>query len=98
MSRHHLKLDRARWERTRVEVFHRAQWKCQGCGLHRSPYECDHVVPLHVDRHQDPYDPANCQCLCVPCHIAKTRGENRRPPTPAELAWHEFVAGLANSP
>ncbi len=55
--------------------------------------EVDHVVPL--DQGGEAWDMENLQCLCQGCHIAKTREENRRPPTPAEAAWRAFVAGLA---
>ena len=45
---------------------------------------------------QDPYDPNGLQTLCRACHIAKTARDNRRPPTPAELAWRDLVAELVN--
>ena len=98
MSRHHLQLDRKRWARTRVEVFHRDNWRCRACRRPGGPFECDHVVPLHVDPEQDPYDPAGCQTLCAPCHIAKTSGENRREPTPAEREWANLVDALRSAP
>ena len=55
--------------------------------------EVDHVIPL--DKGGDPWDPANLQALCRGCHVAKTAGENRRPPTPAEAAWRRFVRELS---
>ena len=56
--------------------------------------ECDHINPLEREPGQDPFDPNGLQTLCRSCHIAKTAGENRRDPTPAELAWRELVAAL----
>ena len=56
--------------------------------------ECDHIIPLHVDPAQNPYDPDGCQALCRGCHVEKTRHENRREPTPAESAWRELVAEI----
>ncbi len=58
--------------------------------------ECDHINPLEREPGQDPYDPNGLQTLCRSCHIAKTAGENRRPPTPAEMAWRNLVNELAN--
>ena len=98
MSRHHARLDRARWERTRRAVFARDGWRCVRCGK-AGRLECDHVVPLECDPAQDPYDPAGCQTLCRSDHIAKTRAERlatrrRRPVAPAVAAWRGLVAEL----
>ena len=54
--------------------------------------ECDHIEPMQREPGQDPYDPKGLQTLCRACHIAKTAHENRRPLTPAELAWRALVA------
>ena len=56
--------------------------------------ECDHISPMEREPGQDPYDINGLQTLCRSCHIEKTRRENRRPLTPAELAWRELVADL----
>ena len=53
--------------------------------------ECDHVTPMQREPGQDVYDVNGLQSLCRPCHIEKTRRENRRPLTTAELAWRELV-------
>ena len=76
-------------------VLERDGYRCRACGHPGGPFECDHVVPLHKDRHQDPYDPDGCQTLCEPCHMAKTRGENCRPPTVEETKWRRFIAKIA---
>lgn len=99
MSRHHLRLDRKRWELTRRAVIERDNWRCRRCGKPGGPFEVDHIVPLHRDPEQDPYDPDGCQALCAyPCHAAKTREENRRVPTPAEREWLDYVDRLAATP
>lgn len=92
MSRRHRKLDQARWRAVRRRVLRRDGFTCRHCGKYGK--ECDHIVPLHVDDKQDPYAPSGLQCLCRGCHIAKTRRENRRPPTPDEAAWQRMVAEI----
>ena len=90
MSRHHAALDRRRWARVRLECLDRDGWRCQHCRGYGN--EADHIVPL--DRGGAAYDLGNLQTLCGPCHAAKTAGERGREPTPAELAWRDFVAEL----
>ena len=69
-------------------VLDRDGWRCRKCGR-PGRLEVDHVVPLH--KGGDPFDMDNLQALCgVPCHRDKTRSENRRPETPAEIAWRRF--------
>ena len=36
----------------------------------------------------------DCKRFGRRCHVEKTRRENRRPQTPAELAWRELVAEM----
>ena len=93
MSRHHTHLNASRWAAVRRAVLERDGYRCVECGR-AGRLECDHVVPLQRDPGQDPYDPNSLQTLCRACHIEKTRGENRRPLTPAELAWRALVADL----
>ena len=75
----------------RRAVFERDNFRCVECGR-GGRLECDHVTPLRREPGQDPYDPKGLQTLCRACHIAKTAHENRRPLTPAELAWRALVA------
>ena len=94
MSRHHLHLNWRRWAAIRRAVLERDGWRCVECGKVRR-LECDHITPLEREPGQDVYDPNGLQTLCRACHIEKTRRENRRPLTPAELAWRELVAELS---
>lgn len=92
MGRLHRNLDRRRWEWTRLKVFERASWRCEGCGR-AGRLEADHRVPLHRDPDQDLYALDGLQALCVACHLAKTRRENERD-DPARARWRELVAEL----
>ena len=92
MSSHHIHLKGRRWTAVRRRVFARDGWRCQSCGR-AGRLEADHVTPLR--KGGDPNDSDNLQTLCRACHIAKTRRENRRPPTPAEARWRELVAAIA---
>ena len=93
MSRHHVRLHWRRWQATRRAVFRRASYRCRNCGR-AGRLEADHVIPLHIEPGQNPYDPDGCQALCRRCHVEKTRQENRREPTPAEAAWRALVAEM----
>ena len=93
MSRHHTHLNAPRWAVVRRAVFQRDGWRCVLCGR-AGRLECDHINPMEREPGQDPYDPNGLQTLCRSCHVAKTATENRRPPTPAELAWRELVGEL----
>ena len=93
MSRHHTSLHSRRWAALRRVVFRRDGWSCVECGK-AGKLECDHTTPLQSEPGQDPYHPDGCQTLCRRCHIEKTRRENRRPLTPAELAWCVLVAEM----
>ena len=68
-------------------------WRCVRCGGYGN--EADHIRPLDAFPDQDPYDLDGLQTLCRACHVEKTRGENRREPTPAEAEWAAFVLELA---
>ena len=91
MSRHH---DRIPWRaaaRLRRFVFIRDGYRCLVCGR-AGRLECDHVIPL--DRGGAALDPANCQTLCVSCHIAKCRREAGIEIQPDRRAWRAFVRGF----
>ena len=94
MSHHHARLHARRWDAVRRAVFKRDNFRCVECGR-AGKLEVDHVTPMQREPGQDVYDPNGLQSLCRACHIEKTRRENRRPLTPAELAWRELVAELS---
>ena len=93
MSRRHARLHAGQWAATRKAVFERDGWRCVKCNR-AGRLECDHI---DRDWRGDPYDPANLKTLCRPCHIEKTRRENRREPTPAEAEWRAMVDALMPS-
>ena len=72
-------------------MFERDGWRCRSCGR-AGKLECDHIVPLR--RGGDPWAVENLQALCRSCHVEKSRGDWRPPPTPAEREWRDFVAEL----
>ena len=90
MSRRHRALNPKRWQRTRHTVLDRDGWRCRQCGK-PGILEVDHVVPLHMQSDQDPYDPDGCQTLCRACHIQKTRLENEKH-MPGRAEWRVLVA------
>ena len=94
MSHHHTRLHARRWQAVRRAVFERDNFRCCECGK-AGRLEVDHVTPLQREPDQDPFDLDGLQVLCRSCHIKKTARENRRPLTPAELAWRELVAELS---
>ena len=79
-----------RWRRVRWRILRRDNWRCRGCGKYGN--EVDHVTPLH--KGGEPWNPANLQCLCRGCHIAKTRAEYSGPHDPAREAWRALVDEL----
>ena len=90
MSRQHAKLDRRRWAWVRRRVLKRASWRCRECGRYAN--EVDHIQPLQ--KGGEPWADSNLQCLCKPCHIAKTRAEYSGPRDPAREAWQALVDKL----
>ena len=90
MSRNHLRLHARRWAMVRRRVFHRDGYRCRQCGK-AGRLECDHIVPLHVEPGQDPYDVDGLQSLCRSCHIEKTATENMMP---ERREWRDFVKEL----
>ena len=95
MSHHHTHLNARRWAAVRRAVFERDGWRCFECGR-AGRLEADHITPMQREAGQDVYDPNGLQTLCRACHIEKTRCENRRPLTPAELAWRSLIVEMLN--
>ena len=91
MSIEHRKLDRKRWGAVRRLVLIRDSYRCKQC-KRAGRLEVDHVRPLN--KGGDPWELSNLQTLCRGCHIAKTRGEQSKPPSPARSKWDKLVEGL----
>lgn len=94
MSRNHERLDWRRWQATRKAAFERDSYRCTRCG---KAGRLEASSRLHAHHQQrladagDPYDLANIVSLCREHHIA----EHRRPLTPGEQEWADFVDDLA---
>ena len=79
------------WRRwLRPYILARDKWECQVCGKLLGMAEVDHVVP--VFKGGAIFDPANCQTLCVSCHVAKTRINKGQLPDAERLAWAAYLA------
>ena len=66
--------------------------RCRLCGR-AGRLEVDHVIP--VFRGGVELDAANCQTLCKPCHLEKSRRERSGPETPARAAWRALASEIA---
>ena len=56
------------WKRTRANARRRAGGCCERCGRAAKTLDVHHRIPL---KHGGPpYDPANLEALCRPCHRA----------------------------
>ena len=62
---------RKRWRILRRHILDQ-QPICQHCDRTLAT-EVDHIQP--IEHGGQPYDPANLQALCTPCHSAKTQAE-----------------------
>ena len=77
------------WGAIRRMALERSGWRCRACGR-AGKLEADHIVPVHVSPELE-LSIDNIQILCRGCHIAKTRREAGKPPTPERLAWLRLV-------
>lgn len=59
-----------RWQKLRLEILQRENFKCQACGRTDEPL---HVHHLWYDYSKDPWgiSPALLECLCETCHGAR---------------------------
>ena len=80
----------ARWRRLRRHILARDGWECQACQKQLGRAEVDHIIP--VLKGGAVSDPANLQCLCVDCHIAKTKIDKGQLPDPEREAWAKYLA------
>ena len=83
-------LDSRQWKRLRLAILDRANWRCRTCGGYAN--EVDHIQPLHQGG--SPWAESNLQCVCLGCHIAKTRAEYSGPRDPEREAWRALVDEL----
>ena len=79
-----------RWGRLRRHILARDSWTCQACGKLLGMAQIDHIKP--VFKGGKPFEPANCQVLCVSCHVAKTRIDVGQLPDPEREAWARHIA------
>ena len=70
-------LNDKRWKLLRAQVFRRANGLCELClkeGIYTPGVDVHHIRPVEQaksvqEMERMAYNPANCQLLCVPCHI-----------------------------
>ena len=91
LSIEHRKLDRKRWGAVRRLALVRDGYRCVKCNK-AGRLEVDHVKPL--SKGGDPWNMDNLQTLCRGCHIAKTRSEQPKQPSPAVTKWGKLVEDL----
>ena len=83
-------LQTARWRRLRRKILVRDGWECQACGRLLGLAQVDHIKP--VFKGGKPFEEANCQVLCVSCHVAKTRIDKGQLPDVEREAWVKYLA------
>lgn len=68
MSAYSEKLKDPRWQKKRLAVIERANWKCEGCGSAKATL---HVHHGYYERGKAPwdYDDATLHVLCEECHL-----------------------------
>lgn len=81
-----------RWQRFRLGILERDQWKCQirdkGCTI-EAPIQgghVDHITPLEMGG--DKYDPLNCRASCQSCNLGREKASNQyEPPHKVISSW-----------
>ena len=61
------------WRERRLAFLIACKYKCAVDGCNNAASTVDHVKPISSGH--DPYDQANWQALCKPCHTAKSSKE-----------------------
>ena len=85
MSRH-AQANGKRWQALRAQALARDNRTCQKCGKRWGRLDVDHIVSVHQDGAQ--WDMSNLRVLCAwPCHVEKTRIENRTSGIVGRLEW-----------
>lgn len=67
MSSYWEKLQDPRWQKRRLEIFGRAEFKCEECGNGKLQLHCHHKI-YHKGREPWDYPDKELACLCDPCH------------------------------
>jgi 5-methylcytosine-specific restriction endonuclease McrA len=90
MSRLH---QNRRWAALRTAAKRRDGYRCVKCGA-RGRLEVDHIKPVRT--HPElAFDLGNLQAICAPCHIQKTRVDNRLAESdPRRERWRELIMEL----
>ena len=83
-------LQTARWRRLRRKILVRDSWECQACGKLLGLAQVDHIKP--VFKGGKPFEEANCQVLCVSCHVEKTKIDKGQLPDVEREAWVKYLA------
>lgn len=67
------KLKDPRWQKKRLKILERDDWKCQTCG---DPKETLHVHHLYYEKDRDPWDypDESLITLCADCHAEEGEG------------------------
>ena len=91
MSRHHVTINRRRWELVRRAAFTRDKYRCRKCGR-PGRLEAHHEPPLRDGG--DLYDLAGIVTMCASCHVAHHRAEDD---TPGRDAWQALVSEVIKS-
>ena len=88
MRNHPCSTNRPRWNRLRLKMLDKANWRCRKCGK-AGRMELDHIQPVaHGGKW---WTESNLMVLCRECHFLKTGAENRLNSAERE-AWADIVA------
>ncbi|MBT3720886.1 HNH endonuclease [archaeon] len=63
------------WFWVRKDVLRRDRYTCQICKnrMRKIFLDVDHIIPINMATHRNPYDKNNLRTLCKECHKAKTK-------------------------
>ena len=76
----------------RRQALERDNYRCQHCGKAAGRFEVDHILP--IAKGGDPYELANTQTLCRPCHFRKSVLDRGGVPHVADAAWERLKAEM----
>lgn len=84
------KLRDPRWQKRRLEILERDQWRCTVCGEDTQPL---HVHHLYYDRFTEPWD-AKPRCLITMCAACHSEEESSKEPIASGLYAALRVSGV----